>query len=225
VSQNPNLTVEESSRRNINAGNEIPQFYMADVWVEVPIDPKNLHAGSKWECQRKEKCKILIPGDREERDDLVIPGYQDKRWPEAYARFKAGEAAQQTGTPLSQCPFLGAALRDTLNREGIYTIEQFLSVSHTNLQRIHGAIMVRPRIEEWWAVHKDSQRAAEVTAELAAERAKREALEAKLEAFMARFGEPEPVGVEHLEAGTESGEVAAEEVTAVAKPRGRRKAQ
>ncbi|MDZ7906523.1 MAG: hypothetical protein U5N55_12685 [Cypionkella sp.] len=90
-----------------------------------------------------EVVEVRIAGDR--NYTLVAPAhsmwlrvdgeertYAD-RWPDAYARFKAGAAQIATGTPLSELPFLSEAKRAELRGVKVYTAEALASLDGKNL--------------------------------------------------------------------------------------------
>lgn len=56
-----------------------------------------------------------------------------QRWPEAYARFSAGNEQVAAGTPLSELPFLSEAKRAELRALKVYTAEALASLEGKNL--------------------------------------------------------------------------------------------
>ena len=56
-----------------------------------------------------------------------------QRWPEEYARFKAGQEQVAAGTPLSELPFLTEAKRQELRGLKVYTAEALASLDGKNL--------------------------------------------------------------------------------------------
>lgn len=56
-----------------------------------------------------------------------------QRWPEEYARFKAGQEQVAAGTPLSELPFLTEARRQELRMMKVYTAEALASLDGKNL--------------------------------------------------------------------------------------------
>ena len=56
-----------------------------------------------------------------------------ERWPDAYARFKAGSEQVAAGTPLSELPFLTEAKRQELRALKVYTAEALASLDGKNL--------------------------------------------------------------------------------------------
>ncbi|MDI9407814.1 MAG: hypothetical protein QM523_01045 [Candidatus Pacebacteria bacterium] len=59
-----------------------------------------------------------------------------ERWPEAYARFKAGQEQVAAGTPLSELPFLSEAKRAELRALKVYTAEALASMDGKNLKAL-----------------------------------------------------------------------------------------
>lgn len=59
-----------------------------------------------------------------------------ERWPEEYARFKAGQEQVAAGTPLSELPFLTEARRMELRGLKVYTAEALASLDGKNLTNL-----------------------------------------------------------------------------------------
>lgn len=59
-----------------------------------------------------------------------------QRWPEEYARFKAGQEQVAAGTPLSELPFLTEAKRMELRGLKVYTAEALASLDGKNLANL-----------------------------------------------------------------------------------------
>lgn len=59
-----------------------------------------------------------------------------ERWPDAYARFKAGQEQVAHGTPLSELPFLTEARRAELRGLKVYTAEALASIDGKNLANL-----------------------------------------------------------------------------------------
>src|SRR5690606_35928286 len=59
-----------------------------------------------------------------------------RRWPDAYERFKAGQAQVAHGTPLSELPFLTEARRAELRALKVYTAEALASIDGKNLSNL-----------------------------------------------------------------------------------------
>ena len=62
-----------------------------------------------------------------------LPRTYAERWPEEYARFKAGHEQVASGTPLSELPFLTEAKRQELRALKVYTAEALASLDGKNL--------------------------------------------------------------------------------------------
>lgn len=93
-----------------------------------------------------EVVEIRIAGDRNyapvfpahsmwQRVDGTPMTYAD-RWPDAYARFKAGQEQVAAGTPLSELPFLSEAKRAELRALKVYTAEALASLDGKNLKAL-----------------------------------------------------------------------------------------
>jgi hypothetical protein len=58
------------------------------------------------------------------------------RWPEQYRRFKANEAQEQAGTPLSEAPFLTQAKRMELKALNIHTVDTLAALDGQPLKML-----------------------------------------------------------------------------------------
>jgi len=58
------------------------------------------------------------------------------RWPDIYQKFKANEAQVQSGTPLSEAPFLTQAKRYELKALNIHTVEALAALDGTPLKTL-----------------------------------------------------------------------------------------
>lgn len=94
----------------------------------------------------REMVTIVFPADRQRT--VVRPAHAQwtkiggkvvtyaERFPEQYARFRAGQAQVVEGTPLSEAPFLTEAQRATLRALNVYTIEQLASLQGQPLKNL-----------------------------------------------------------------------------------------
>ena len=93
-----------------------------------------------------EVVEIRIAGDRHYAP--VVPAHSmwervdgeeityAMRWPDAFERFKAGQAQVAHGTPLSELPFLTEARRQELRALKVYTAEALAALDGKNLGNI-----------------------------------------------------------------------------------------
>lgn len=133
-----------------------------------------------------EVVEIRIAGDRNfaptfparsmwKRVDGEEISYAD-RWPDAYARFKAGQEQVAFGTPLSELPFLTEAKRMELRGLKVYTAEALASLDGKNLSNLG-------------ANGREMKTQAEAYLARAAGSSKEVALAAEVEALKARISE------------------------------------
>jgi hypothetical protein len=83
-----------------------------------------------------EYIQIIIPGDRESVVFQPATADHKRRFPVAYARFKAQEAVAIVGTPIEAWPAITRALALTLKAAGIPTVEAMAEVGDGNLDRL-----------------------------------------------------------------------------------------
>lgn len=163
----------------------IPRFFMK----EVLLGAKSQELGREV-YEDREHIEIKIKGqDKGIYCDLVRDAHR-KRFPIAYAAFKAGKEAPVVGTPVEQMSGIGPAMAHNLRGLNIRTIEDLASISDENaLSAIGmGARDLVNRAKAWV-----QGKAPEVTAlqdQLAAERQARQELEARLAALEASKRKP-----------------------------------
>lgn len=84
---------------------------------------------------QQERVQIIQPGNTNS-PVLLVTDEERRRWPEQYARFKAGMEATVDGTPLEQWPFLKRNHVMELKAIGIHTVEQCAGLSDIAVQNI-----------------------------------------------------------------------------------------
>lgn len=100
-----------------------------------------------------EYCEITHAGDKHYRRDQKVTDEDKERWPDAYARFKAGIADNMGGTRLTDAATdlqLSVPRIAELNAVNIYTVEQLGNVTDGNLPGIGmGGQQLRDKAREW----------------------------------------------------------------------------
>jgi hypothetical protein len=129
-----------------------------------------------------EFCRIQVPGDRDVIEDRVesmaleLDRDPRTRFPAAYAKFRARESNQYSGTPLREA---GGVVPTSRAKEyehfGVMTVEHLAGLSDINAQKILGSVTERQRA-------KDFLEAAKGRAPVDQLRAEVEALKAQLAA-------------------------------------------
>lgn len=90
------------------------------------------------------------------------------RWPEEYARFKAGQDQVASGTPLSELPFLTEAKRQELRGLKVYTAEALASLDGKNLTNLgHGGRELKDKATAYLAAASNSAGSTAMAEELA----------------------------------------------------------
>lgn len=112
----------ENKRLSVEAGR--PIFKDVEyVRIKFPGDPKRIHV-----APAKEKAQ-MEPGSGRRLDYI-------ERFPEHYARFKAGNDQGQVGTPISELPFLTEAKRHELRAVSIHTAEALAELPDRTIQKL-----------------------------------------------------------------------------------------
>jgi hypothetical protein len=126
-----------------------------------------------------EMCEIRIPGDKDNiRIDRVSKMHPDprERFPVQYAKFKAGEKVQISGTLLREGGPLDRATAKGYEALDVYTVEQLASVSDQVCQQHRGMVADRQKARDWLETAKGQ-------APVAAARAEAEKLRAEVRAL------------------------------------------
>lgn len=108
----------------------IPRFHM-----EAIPDPAGSASAGRPIFIQQERVQFINPGSTHSPVDIVTDEHR-QRWPDYYAKFKAGEEFSATGTPLEQWPFLRKVNVLELKALGIHTVEQCASLPDVAVQRI-----------------------------------------------------------------------------------------
>jgi hypothetical protein len=98
-----------------------------------------------------EMVEILIPGDRNAVSVQMVTEIHRKRWPGAYARFKAGQEASEDGTPLEQLPGMTASQAQELRFMNVRTVEQLGDLTDEQARKSvsMGGMALRDRAKRW----------------------------------------------------------------------------
>ena len=125
-----------------------------------------------------EMVEIRVPGDKDMRRGRVKNTHPDprKRFPEAYAKFKAGELAQVNGQLLRAWGRLMPHRVREYEAVGVLTVEQLAALSDVNAQGFPGAIADRQKARDFLDEAKGQ-------APIAQARAENEKLRAELESL------------------------------------------
>lgn len=108
----------------------IPRFHMEPV-----EDPTASAKAGRPIFVQQERVQIIQPGNTNS-PVLLVTDNERQRWPEQYARFKAGDEATIDGTPLEQWPFLKRNHVMELKAIGIFSVEQCAGLSDIAVQSI-----------------------------------------------------------------------------------------
>jgi hypothetical protein len=88
--------------------------------------------------------KIITPGSRDSFVGDASPTYQE-RFPQQWARYKAGRSQEMSGTPLNQLPWLGVGQIAEFNAVGCHTVEQLVGMSDSISQKFMGHHAIKQR--------------------------------------------------------------------------------
>ena len=120
----------------------------------------------------KEFVEILVPGDRKTVVDTLVKEEHRRRWPQAYAAFKAGLETPLQGTPLEEWPAITRSQVEELRFAHVRTVEQLAGLGDDALNRTvpMGGFPLREKAKRWL----DAQAGNAQTEALAAENARKD---------------------------------------------------
>lgn len=165
--------------QNMAASKEHGRPIFDDVeWVEIrlPGDKLTVFVDTVWRND---------PETGEQVPNGGVPGFMPppyvERWPDIYAKFKAGLVQAQSGTPLEEWPIMSASKVAELKALNIYTVENLADLTDGYLGRLGmGGRALRDQARAYIAEAKDLAQASAVAAENAELRERLARLEAML---------------------------------------------
>lgn len=108
----------------------VPRFHM-----EAVEDAVATASAGRPIYRQEERVQIIQPGNPNSPVMLVNDDHRQK-WPEQYARFRAGEEHTVDGTPIDNWPALKKVHVLELKAKGIFTIEQCAGLSDPACQTL-----------------------------------------------------------------------------------------
>lgn len=130
------------------------RFYTDDVEDPVESKKQNRPIFKTVEC-----CEIRIPGNRDEITQGPIKYIKPdprERFPQAYARFKAGARSQIVGTLLREWGMIPSTRAKEYEALGVHTVEQLAAIGDSQAQA-----------REWFGSLEDRQKAKDFLASAA----------------------------------------------------------
>jgi hypothetical protein len=128
--------------------------------------------------------KIMVPGDKRTVIDRMASDEDKQRFPQHFARFKAGQSEQTVGTPLDMLPGMTAGKVEEYKHFGIKTIEMLAAASDSVGQQFMQFQADKTRAKGYLALASDNAAVKEVEAKLSAENA---AMKLQIEAMQKRM--------------------------------------
>jgi hypothetical protein len=102
--------------------------------------------------------KIMTPGSRDTFTTKVTGGDSEYplRFPQQWARYKAGQDQEASGTPLNQLPWMSIGQIAELNAVGCKTVEQLVGMSDALSQKFMGHHQLKQRAQVYLDTAKDA---------------------------------------------------------------------
>lgn len=99
--------------------------------------------------------KIMVPGDKRTVIDRMASDEDKQRFPQHFARYKAGQAEQTVGTPLDMLPGMTAGKVEEYKHFGIKTVEMLAEASDSVGQQFMQFQADKSRAKGYLALAKD----------------------------------------------------------------------
>ncbi len=109
--------------------------------------------------------KILTPGSKDTFTGDATAQYQ-QRFPQQWARYKAGQNQELSGTPLSMVPWIGVGQLAELEAVGCKTVEHLAGMSDALSQKFMGHHQLKQRAQQYLDAAKDRAPMLKMEAEL-----------------------------------------------------------
>jgi hypothetical protein len=111
--------------------------------------------------------KVITPGSRDTIVTRVADGSDyARRFPAAWARYKAGQEQGESGTPLSQLPWMSVGQVAELSAVGCKTVEQLVGMPDVLSQKFMGHHQLKQRAQVYLEASKNAAPALKLQAEL-----------------------------------------------------------
>ena len=144
--------MHDASRTTTN--NEDARLAIQFSYEPVENEAKSREAGRPI-YDEVEFIKIVAPGDRDNVvfrpvwDEPRNPRSDTARFARAYAAFKAGEKAAESGTPLAAWPGISRAQVEELKHFSVSTVEQLAAIADVHAQKFSGIQSLKQRARDF----------------------------------------------------------------------------
>ena len=137
--------------RSMNKG-ITPQFF-----VKFEANPRKSELEGRPICDEVELCRILIAGDNQNEHVEPVTEATIRRFPEAYAAWKAGRKKRLIeGTPLRQWPAIPAIKVAELEALNVFSVEALAGLADNLLGRGFDLRDWRTKAQAWLDQAKDT---------------------------------------------------------------------
>jgi len=138
------------------------QFYKEAVKNQI----KSVEAGRPI-FDEVDHVRIITPGSRDTFVTKVGPGSgYPERFPRQWERYQAGLNQQDSGTPLTQMPWLTVGQIAELNAVGCNTVEQLVGMSDALSQKFMGHHQLKQKAQRFLDAAKEQAPTLKLQAEL-----------------------------------------------------------
>lgn len=109
---------------------------------------------------------IITPGSRDTFVTKVKDDHYPQRFPQQWARYQAGLSQQDSGTPLTQMPWMTVGQIAELKAVGCNTVEQLVGMSDALSQKFMGHHQLKQKAQRFLDAAKEQAPALKLQAEL-----------------------------------------------------------
>lgn len=107
----------------------------------------------------KDFISIISPGDQNNKVERPVSEGDKQRFPKQWANFQNGQSEKIEGTPIEEWPAITRAQADELKYLGIRSIEQLVSASDSQMQKLMGGASLKMKATAFIKTAKDSAEA------------------------------------------------------------------
>lgn len=181
-SQSRQLGMNGMNRADADDGT-IPEFYTNEI-----LDQGATERSGRPVFNNIPFVRVRFVGDRSRTLERKVTDQDRARWPRQWAAYEAGEAAIQSGTPLSQWPLIARSQIDEFKMHNIHTVEQLAGLPDVFLQRFMGGQAMREQARTYLKNAEDGSALSALVSEVRSLKAHNEALEKQLADIVSKGG-------------------------------------
>lgn len=144
----PTAEIDFTMNFELDQQNEADKKLFAVFYKDViKNEPKSAEAGRPI-FDEVDLIRIMTPGSRDTFVGRADDEYQ-QRFPQQWARYKAKQDQNMTGTPLNQLSWLSIGQIAEFNAVGCYTVEHLVNMSDALSQKFMGHFAIKQKAQQY----------------------------------------------------------------------------